>query len=134
MTPDQQFAEISKIEQTHPWLRGRQIDGVADPAIWDGSRGESVAETAARHGIHFIPGDNARVAGWMQVHYRLQFDPHGFPRMYIFDNCEAFIRTIPLMMYSSTKPEDLDTDLEDHPCSGRGALYVHEQTHLPDAA
>jgi PBSX family phage terminase large subunit len=114
MTPDQQFAEISRIEQTHPWLKGKQIDGVADPAIWDGSRGESVAETAARYGVYFSPGDNARVAGWMQVHYRLQFDHNGFPRMYIFDNCAAFIRTIPLMMYSEKRPEDIDTDLEDH--------------------
>jgi hypothetical protein len=114
MTPDQQFAEISRIEQTHPWLKGKQIDGVADPAIWDGSRGESVAETAARYGVYFSPGDNARVAGWMQVHYRMQFDHNGFPRMYIFDNCAAFIRTIPLMMYSEKRPEDIDTDLEDH--------------------
>lgn len=114
MTPDQQFAEISRIEQTHPWLKGKQIDGVADPAIWDGSRGESVAETAGRYGVFFSPGDNARVAGWMQVHYRFQFDHNGFPRMYIFDNCHAFIRTIPLMMYSEKKPEDIDTELEDH--------------------
>ena len=34
--------------------------------------------------------------------------------MYIFSSCKAFIRTIPLMMYSETHPEDLDTTLEDH--------------------
>ena len=34
--------------------------------------------------------------------------------MYIFDNCAAFIRTIPLMVYDEHKPEDLDTELEDH--------------------
>ena len=34
--------------------------------------------------------------------------------MYVFSNCKAFIRTIPLMMYDQTKPEDLDSDLEDH--------------------
>ena len=34
--------------------------------------------------------------------------------MYVFDNCKAFIRTMPLMMYSETHPEDLDTKLEDH--------------------
>ena len=34
--------------------------------------------------------------------------------MYIFNNCKHFIRTIPLMMYSETHPEDLDTTLEDH--------------------
>ena len=50
----------------------------------------------------------------MQMHYRFQFDEKGYPRMYIFSNCKHFIRTIPLMMYSETHPEDLDTDLEDH--------------------
>ena len=50
----------------------------------------------------------------MQVHYRLQFDDGGYPRMYVFNTCRAFIRTFPLMMYSDTNPEDLNTDLEDH--------------------
>lgn len=114
-TPDEQFRKAREIEDTHPWLRGRRIvDSVADPAIWDSSRGESVAETAARYGIYFSPGDNARIPGWMQVHYRLQFDKWGRSRMYVFSNCKAFIRTMPLMMYSETNPEDLDTKLEDH--------------------
>ena len=69
---------------------------------------------AARFGIWFTPGDNHRIPGWMQVHYRLQFDEQGYPRMYVFENCEAFIRTMPLMMYDSARPEDLDTKLEDH--------------------
>ena len=34
--------------------------------------------------------------------------------MYVFDTCKGFIRTIPTLMYSQTKPEDLDTDGEDH--------------------
>lgn len=34
--------------------------------------------------------------------------------MYVFDTCKAFIRTIPLMMYDQRKPEDLDSELEDH--------------------
>ena len=114
-TPDEQFKRISEFEREHPWLKGRHIvDSVADPAIWDQSRGESIADTAARYGIYFTPGDNNRIPGWMQVHYRLQFDHNGYPRMYIFENCKAFRRTIPLMMFSETKPEDLDTKLEDH--------------------
>ena len=115
-TPDRQFAEIRQIETEHPWLKGREITGVADPAIWDASRGESVAQTAARYGVYFSPGDNERIAGWMQCHYRLQFDENGYPRMYVFRNCRAFIRTVPLMLYSQTRPEDLDTALEDHVC------------------
>ena len=114
-SPDEQFKRISQFEREHPWLKGRKIvDSVADPAIWDQSRGESIAETAARYGIYFTPGDNNRIPGWMQVHYRLQFDENGYARMYVFNTCKAFIRTMPLMMYSETKPEDLDTSLEDH--------------------
>ena len=113
-TPDRQFQEIARIEREHPWLKGRRIEGVADPAIWDASRGESVAETAARCGVYFVPGDHKRIPGWMQCHYRLQFDDEGRARMYVFDNCRAFIRTIPLLQFSKTEPEDLDTSQEDH--------------------
>ncbi len=114
-SPDEQFKRISELEHRHPWLKNRKfVDSVADPAIWDSSRGESIAETAARYGIYFTPGDNERIPGWMQVHYRLQFDGNGYSRMYVFNNCKAFIRTMPLMIYSETNPEDLDTKLEDH--------------------
>jgi hypothetical protein len=34
--------------------------------------------------------------------------------IYFFDTCKDSIRTIPLMMYDEHKPEDLDSDLEDH--------------------
>ena len=50
----------------------------------------------------------------MQVHYRLAFDDNGFPMMYVFSNCKAFIRTIPALQYDDHKVEDLDTDGEDH--------------------
>lgn len=60
-TPDRQFAEIRRIEQEHPYLRGREIFGVADPAIWDTSRGESIYETALKYQIYFTRGDNRRL-------------------------------------------------------------------------
>lgn len=113
-TPDRQFAQIAQIENEHPWLKGRQIFGVADPAIWDASRGESVADTALRYGIYFTPGDHKRIPGWMQCHYRLQFDQQGFARCYIFDTCKSFIRTLPTLRFDEVCPEDLDTTGEDH--------------------
>lgn len=113
-TPDEQFKQIADLERTHPWLKGKRIDGVADPAIWDASRGESIADVGMKYGVYFTPGDHERIAGWMQMHYRFQFDENGYARLYVFDNCEGFIRTIPLLMYSETKPEDLDTNGEDH--------------------
>lgn len=112
--PAQQFQKIAEIEKTHPYLRGREIGGVADPSIWDASRGESVAQVAARYGIYFTPGDNERIAGWMQVHYRLSFDKDGYPQMYVFNTCKDFVRTIPALIYSEKRAEDLDTSMEDH--------------------
>lgn len=113
-TPNKIFSEIRRIENEHPYLKGRQIFGVADPSIWDSSRGEAIVDTAAKHGVFFTPGDNKRISGWMQVHYRLSFDENGIPLMYVFENCQAFRRTIPILTYSGTCPEDVDTDGEDH--------------------
>ncbi len=113
-TPDRIFSEIHRIETEHPYLKGKRVHGVADPSIWDQSRGEAIVQSAARHGVYFSPGDNKRIPGWMQVHYRLQFDEAGYPLMYVFENCKAFRRTIPLLQFSARDPEDLDSDGEDH--------------------
>ncbi|MGP1544165.1 MAG: phage terminase large subunit [Candidatus Fimenecus sp.] len=113
-TPDKVFSQIHTIENEHRWLRNKAIIGVADPAIWNAESGESIAERAAKHQVFFNKGDHARLPGWLQVHYRLSFDDNGFPMMYIFNTCKDFIRTIPTLMYDEHKPEDLDTDGEDH--------------------
>ena len=113
-TPDKVFSELATLEREHPWLKGKRITGVADPSIWSKDTGVSIEETASAHGIYFSKGDNQRLQGWMQCHYRMQFNEDGYPRMYVFTNCKEFRRTIPLMMYDLVKPEDLDSDLEDH--------------------
>lgn len=113
-SPDKIFEEIARTEREHEYLRGRQIYGVADPAIWEKSGGVSIAETAERHGIFFDKGDNKRIPGWMQLHFRLQFDEDGIPMIYIFQNCRSFIRTLPTLTYDPHIPEDIDTSLEDH--------------------
>lgn len=111
---DKIFQEARRIELEHPYLKGCSIEGVADPAIWEASHGPSIADSAAAAGIYFSPGDHKRIPGWMQVHYRMAFDEDGIPMMYVFDNCKAFIRTMPMLTYSDIKPEDLDTSQEDH--------------------
>ena len=113
-TPPQVFAEIARIEREHPWLQGKKVIGIADPAIWNAETGKSIADVAAEHSVFFTKGDHERIAGWMQCHYRLAFDDKGFPMFYVFNNCKHFIRTIPLLQYDEHKPEDLDTDGEDH--------------------
>lgn len=112
--PDKVFAEIARIEKEHPWLSGKTIRGVADPAIWDAETGESIADVAGRYGVFFQKGDHKRIPGWMQMHYRLAFDDRGLPMMQVFSTCKGFIRTLPLLQYDDVKVEDLDTAGEDH--------------------
>ena len=113
-TPGQVFSRIAELEREHRWLKGRNIQGVADPAIWDAETGESIAQTAAKHAVYFSPGDHKRLPGWMQVHYRLAFDEEGYPGMYIFSNCADTIRTLPTLQFDPHVPEDLDSRGEDH--------------------
>jgi len=93
---------------------------VADPAIFDKSRGDSVADQMApgymgrRQGVVFNKGDHARLPGKMQVHERMRFDENGKPMMYVFNTCTNWIRTVPTLPYSQKKPEDVDSDAEDH--------------------
>ena len=95
---------------------GIHVSGIADPAIWDQSRGVSVEEQIRSHfsGISFRKGDNTRMDGKMQLHERLKFGEDGRPMLYVFSNCKDFIRTIPSLAYDPRKVEDIDTAGEDH--------------------
>lgn len=107
-------AKILEIERDDPNLKGRNIIGIADPSIFDESRGESVGAMLERGGVYFDRADNTRIAGKMQVHNRLAFDENGIPMLYVFSTCRHFIRTVPALVYSSTDVEDVDTSAEDH--------------------
>lgn len=50
----------------------------------------------------------------MQLHYRMSFDEQGYPMLYVFSGCRAFIRTIPELLFDQTDAEDVDTRQEDH--------------------
>ena len=112
---DKIFSEIARMEREHPWLTGKRIQGVADPSIWAGAEnGISRYDTAVRHRVYFEKGNNDRIPGWMQCHYRLAFDENGCPMMYVFNTCRAFIRTVPLLVFDAHAAEDLDSGMEDH--------------------
>lgn len=107
-------AKIQEIEREDERIKGKQVFGVADPAIFASDGGESIAETLSRYQVYFERGDNKRWPGKMQCHYRLAFDDEGVPMFYVFNTCRHFIRTIPALVYSQTDLEDVDTKLEDH--------------------
>lgn len=112
--PQKQAAEIRRIEEGDENLKGRHIFGVADPAIFEESKGESIAEIMRKEGIYFDPGDHKRIPGKMQVHNRLAFDANGRASLYLFRTCKNLIRTLPALCYDDTNVEDIDTDMEDH--------------------
>lgn len=106
--------EIKRIESEDPNLKGRQILGVGDPAIWNSDGTESIGALMERERVFFEKGDNSRIDGKMQVHHRLAFDENGIPMLYVFNTCKHFIRTIPNLVYDEKDVEDIDTDGEDH--------------------
>ena len=95
---------------------GNTITGIADPSIWDESRGKdgTVIRMFEDEGIFFEKGKNDRLSGKMQCHYRFAFDDEGRPMAYIFNNCKAFLRTIPALVYDTSNVEDVNTACEDH--------------------
>ena len=114
MEPREIARKIREIENTDPFLQGKTIAGIADPAIWQNTTGESISDMMMKEGVYFSKGDHTRLAGLMQMHYRLAFDNMGLPMMYIFKSCTNVIRTLPVLIYDEKHPEDVDTTMEDH--------------------
>ncbi|MCO5157562.1 MAG: terminase family protein [Aquamicrobium sp.] len=95
--------------------------GVLDPAAFASDGGPSIAERImSASGIVFRPADNKRVTqrgamgGWDQMRARLRGNEEGLPMLFFFSTCVHSIRTIPALQHDEDKPEDLDTDGEDH--------------------
>jgi hypothetical protein len=100
----------------------RHIIRLCDPTCFNkkpnyqgGGQGESTAEVFANRGIIMQPGDPSRHLKIRQFHERLKVPEDGsMPMMMVFDTCEHFIRTIPLLQMDPKDPEDVDTKMEDH--------------------
>jgi len=100
--------------------RERIAYGVLDPAAFAVISGPSIGETLMRHGAVFRRADNSRttrdkrMGGWDQMRARLVGNADGHPMIFFFDTCRDLIRTLPMMQHDENRPEDLDTDGEDH--------------------
>ena len=112
--PRQIAREIRKIEDELE--EGNVITGIADPSIWDESRGRdgTVIRMFESEGVYFEKGKNDRLSGKMQCHYRFAKDEEGRPMAYVFSNCKHFLRTVPTLIYDTINVEDVDTACEDH--------------------
>jgi hypothetical protein len=91
-------------------------DMVADPAVWN-SQGmdNTIADIFEQAGFTMTKGFNDRLSGLSRMHDLMKMeDMDGRPMMLIFENCRAFIRTIPALVYDQKHTEDVDTTMEDH--------------------
>ena len=94
--------------------------GILDPSAFQVVSGPSIGEVFARHGVYFRRADNSRVStpkrmgGWDQVRWRLRGDDDGDPLIFFVDHCRDAIRTLPMQQHDENRPEDLDTEGEDH--------------------
>jgi Terminase large subunit, T4likevirus-type, N-terminal len=84
---------------------------VADPSIFIRNGGPSINELMFQ--CRWRAADNKRRPGWEQVRQRLVGDS-GKPMLYIGDECQDTIRTLPILQHDEKDLEDLDTDGEDH--------------------
>jgi hypothetical protein len=82
--------------------------------------GESTIETVRRglragqlH-ITTVQADKDRVNGWQRLRHWLGNSPDGTPWLTASPTCTYFARTMPSLVSDETKPEDVDTDGEDH--------------------
>jgi hypothetical protein len=119
--------------------------GVLDPAAFAVDGGPSIAERMLKEGVSFRPADNKRVSqrgamgGWDQMRARMKGGEDGRPMLYVFDTCKDFIRTVPALQHDPDKPEDLDTDAEDHvadearyACMSRPWIPRQQEDKTPD--
>jgi len=114
----------------------RPIGGVADPAMFSQDGGPSIAERMALRGVSLRPADNARVSrqgamgGWDQVRARLKGED-GKPGVFLFSTCTHLIRTLPALQHDADRPEDVDTESEDHgPDAARYACMARPYVRL----
>ena len=93
---------------------------VADPAMFAQDGGPSMAERMGKKKVRLQPADNARVprggamGGWDMMRARLDGEEDSRPMIACFNTCVDSIRTIPALQHDEKKPEDLNSDMEDH--------------------
>lgn len=122
LTPSQQCAMILASEAPGE----RALYTVGDPSMWSKTgAGVPIAQQYVNNRVPMRRAMNARVDGWARVREYLigrrnltdergKKLPQQIAGLRVFDTCPNFIRTFPMLVHDTLKPEDLDTDGEDH--------------------
>jgi len=90
----------------------------ADPSMWTKRNQEdmtfSTADEYAAEGVYLTRADNDRLTRVRKLHTLLADLPDGRPGLLVFQTCVELIRTLPALVADPIRPEDVDTDGEDH--------------------
>lgn len=95
-------------------------DGPADSSIFNVVNGRSLADEWPDYGINWLAADKSpgsRITGWQQIRQMLGASTKEImeqPGIFVFDTCREFIRVFPTSRTDDKKPDDLDTNSEDH--------------------
>jgi hypothetical protein len=112
------------------------VPGPADTSIWTVTDGSSIAAALSTHGCRWTrayKGAGSRIAGWSLIRQMLgaakRRDLEN-PHLYFFDKAEHHIRTLPIMQRDKKKPEDIDTEMEDHAMDSLRYLLARKLTRI----
>lgn len=109
--------KIKEIEKTFSF---NPVPGPADTAIFSVENGNSIADDMARAGVAWNRADKSpgsRVTGWEAMRRMFKastVSPMEDAGLFVFSTCRQFIRTIPVLPRDERKPDDLNTNAEDH--------------------
>ncbi|QDP52352.1 MAG: putative terminase large subunit [Prokaryotic dsDNA virus sp.] len=128
-----QVAKGIVVREAKMGIATRVKAGPADNSIWDDVNGNCIARDMGKkvridgklyQGVSWERSNKSagsRKNGWELMRIAIsnaQPNEHGYPReepgMFVFRNCDQFIRTVPTIPRDTKDLDDVDTDAEDH--------------------
>jgi hypothetical protein len=111
---------------------------IADPACWQkkSQTGISTADIFQRNRVPLRQANNDRIQGWRVLHEWLKVfsgeDGEPTAMLRFTKSCVNTVRTYPTLKVDENKPEDVDTDGEDH-CADCDRYLVMSRPRIPEA-
>jgi len=119
---DEQYEWMSASPEI--WGKKTELDGGGEPI-------QQIMQGVFGDRINMQKANNARVPGWMKMREYMMLAPDGRPWMQVSPDCHNLIRTIPGMIHSDKKPEDMSERGEDHPCVSGETLIQTKKGKFP---
>jgi hypothetical protein len=124
MTPFEMAEQVLRIDREIPMsvdgvtIRNDcPVHGIIDSASFSDEGLGGRAGLMNQRGCMWSPcekGVGSRVGGKSMIHDLLKIGKDGKPGLQVFKHCRNLIRTLPLLCYDKTHPEDVDASGESH--------------------